>query len=269
MDSTTNYRKWIAFNNNVTERSHIENLFKAIDRVSHEGSIRCKQIHNDGLNTYEVHDITMPERLLLTETERADLLIYLKLHYLPSEPEPDRPAVEKKNTRLNESTQPILQEEVRPVDYHPNPYFFNKIIRKHVVGYAIIGIVLLQFFIIPTNVFDIKYPDYLQYVWLIFFSLLTHIAVRNYKKQFLVGGIRYGTVWSVTFWLYTFIFFVGGIEIGIIDFIDGKGIASVFILVPIMLLAAYVSGWILSIPIFFLNGGKLVTNPDEIKYREQ
>jgi len=269
METTTNYRKWVAFNNNITERRYIENLVNAIDRVSHEGSIRCSQVNDDGLINYELHDSTMPERLLLTETERADLLVYLKLHYLPSAPEADESGVEKKNTTLhNGSTQSSRQKESSPIEHHPNPYFFNKIIRKHVAGYAIIGIVLLQFFVIPTNVFNIKYPDYLQFVWVFCFGLLTHLAVRNYKKEYLVGGIRYGTVWSITFWLYTFIFFIGGLEIGIIDFIDGKGIASVFILVPIIVLAAYVSGWILSFPIFFMNGGKLVTNPDEIKYRE-
>jgi hypothetical protein len=269
MEETNNYRKWAAFNDNLTARNYAENLYRVIDERIRLDTLSCELVRDDDPVKYRIQDSSISSVLLLIESERADLLLYLKTHYLPQE------AVNRPDEiLLGESGQSTLQADSPKsnpsfFNQHLRRYFHNKNIRKHVVGYAIIGIIVLQFFIIPTNVYGVKYPDFSKFLWVIFFSALTYLATRNYKIGFLTGGIRYGTVWSVTFWLYTFIFLVGGIQIAIIDSFRGTtGIGMSSILIIIILGAGYVSGWILSFPIYFLVGGKVVTDPSAIKYRE-
>lgn len=269
MEETNNYRKWAAFNDGLLARNYAENLYKVIDERIRLDGISCELLSGVDSVKYRIQDNSIPSILILTESERADLLQYFKLHYLPQEAAYNHP-----DEILHvESGQADLQTDVSKSNHsyfnqNLRRYFFNKNTRKHVVGYAAIGIIVLQFFIIPTNVYGVKYPDFSKFLWVIFFSALTYLATRNYKQVFLTGGIRYGTVWSITFWLYTFIFLVGGIEIAIIDSLRGTasiGISSILII--IMLGAGYISGWILSFPIYFLVGGKVVTDPNAIKYR--
>jgi hypothetical protein len=269
MEETNNYRRWAAFNDSLSARSYATNLYKVIDERIRLDSLNCELVNDVDPVKYRIQDSSISSVLLLTESERADLLLYLKAHYLPQE------AANQPDEILHgESGQADLQADLSKsnpsyFNQHLRHYFFNKNIRKHVAGYAIIGIIVLQFFIIPTNVYGVKYPDFSKFLWVIFFSALTYLATRNYKQGFLTGGIRYGTVWSVTFWLYTFIFLVGGIQITIIDALSGTtSIGMSSILIIIMLGAGYLSGWILSFPIYFLVGGKVVTDPSAIKYRE-
>lgn len=260
MVRNNNFRKWIVFNEGLTSRVQVENLIEAIDRCTSLGSFKCEIIHEEGSEKFSITETITVDTLVLTDIERREMLDYLRTHFLTNQV--DTPQLGQ--VQSLETVQLGTQTEPKTKFHHP--LFTNRSIKRHVLGWACMGIVLLQFFIIPTNVFGIKFTDSIRIIWLLTFSIITFLAVQNYKHHFLIGGIRYTTVWSITFWLYTYIFGICGIELAIID--GSKGMNSIYFIVPIILGAAYLSGWILSFPIFFLSGGKIVTDPSKIKFRE-
>jgi hypothetical protein len=259
-----NYHRWLAFNESLAQRLYAESLYQVVFDGAQQNTLSCKKIDEGGVSKYIVQDSNIKDTLILSEKEKENMLNYLKAHYLPAGNQTNQvESTHYKSTDLETIAQ-LHAKSSNP----RSKFFFNKKIRKHVVGYALIGFFIFQFFVIPTNVFSIKYPEYSKALWAIFFASLTYVAVINYKREFLVGGIRYGTVSSITFWLYTIIFLIGGIEIALIDFIKDRNIFGAIVIIPIILIASYLSGWILSFPIYFLSGGKIVTDPNEIRLRD-
>lgn len=275
------FRKWIVYNPSLTNDKTIYELYKSIDTITTIGKFTC--LKSEENETYQVREDGNENILLLKEDDRMEMLKYLRTHFiLDDDPEQWMATADKRTTVPAETEhgdkpyfldpryadympQPMMPEK-HFVQEEPSKWFYHGEPRKHVLGYAFVGIMLVQIALIPSNVFHVKTTDAFAYVYGLIFFALHHYAVRNYRNYFLKGGLRYKTVWSVTFWLYTIMYGVIGLEVSIIDLLSGDHGFGYLIGMPLLFIViGLFVGWIFSFFIYFLNGGKVVTDPTTIK----
>jgi hypothetical protein len=279
MEYDHDYRKWIVFNSSLSDNRNVHDLFRAVGEGCMVGASRCEKISENGIDYYLISDTSYSSCLQLALDEKEAFLAYLKKHYLVTEdltkgylhndeekeanPGSSEGYVEgRAGIRRNDEQKKYLEVF--------RPYFFNKDITMHVKGYAAVTIVAMQSILIPTNVFHFKSNDFFRWVFTLFFGFMAHVAVRNYKKHFLMGGIRYGMVWKITFWMYLMVCIVIGFELSCIDFftMDNMDAFKFFGMMILVILAGLLSGWLLSFLIYFINGGKIITDPNAVKYQK-
>lgn len=295
MDSPkSDFRQWLVYNSLLKNDHQLYALFKTLEQgVSRDAFTLDKVMHE----TSEFYRLTQKGHgipLLLTPPERTEMLRYLKTHYILSEDvekwisetnERAASRVEKNqeevpyfldpryNTSLprvrsTATPQPGATDKPRPaLKKNPSPWFYNPVPKKHVLGYALVGLVIAQMFLIPTNVFHVKLPDVVQYGYSFAFFVLLHIAVRNYRNQFLGTGIGYNSVIAITFWLFLMLFGIMAFEISVIDAIsDGELSAFKILIMPIILVpSGLFLGWFFSLFVYLINRGTGEQKPSTIK----
>ncbi|HEY0651479.1 MAG TPA: hypothetical protein VGD65_00065 [Chryseosolibacter sp.] len=289
----TDFRQWIVYNSLLKDDHQLYALFKVLENGLSRGAFTCDRVSDGDAELYRITQQGNESTLLLSSRERADMLQYLKTHYVLGED------VEKWIAGADERNSARKEKNADDVPYFLDPrynpsalsgangipatrsvaeprqtlrearstWFFHHVPRRHVLGYALIALLVVQVFIIPTNVFRVKLPTFLEYSYNLVYLVILHIAVRNYRNYFLEGGIRYGTVWAITFWLFFIVFSCIGIELGIIDSIKNGSFNVGFSLIVLaaLIIAGLFVGWIFSLFVYFINGGKVVTDPSTIK----
>jgi hypothetical protein len=293
------FRQWVVYNPALKEDSQFYSLFKALENISSRDAFTCEKITDDAADLYRVIQQDNEATLLLSAEARIEMLRYLKTHYILSDD------VEKWIATTEERAKPSLKSAGEEIPYFLDPrynssahatinvakatsqlsmdkprprqeelpawtkWFVNPMTRKHALGYAIVALLISQIVLIPSNVFHVKLPEFFKYVLAVAFFVVHHFAVRNYRNSFLTGGIRYKTVWSITFWLYLTIFGVAGIELVLIDSVtDGSfGWTMLIVIPPLLIFSGLFMGWFFSLFIYYMNGGKVVTDPSTIKAR--
>lgn len=271
MQPNDDFRRWLAFNESLTRTHRVANLYKAVSESKCIAGITCERRSGTPGEEYcVISDGTGYPSLILTQEQKKTFLNYLREHYLPQANIPTAYSANIKSAAKDNhliNTRPVTKSTSRI----SLKYFLHKNIRRHVLGYAIVGILVSQFLIIPTNVFHVKSNDFISWTFVLFFGTLSHFAVRNYKKNFLRSGIRYAIVWKIVFWLSAIIFLILSLEVSFIDAITKDSYEWLpFIGVTIiMVLAGLLSGWILSILIYFLNGGKVITDPNSVTWTDK
>lgn len=289
------FRQWIVYNSTLKDDSQLYALYKAVETNTTLGNFRCERIFDIVAEKFIITQTGNDSRLTLNADERKHFLSYLKSHYILQDDieawmattNERATAREVKNQedvpyfldpRYNNSIQPIrariqnpsatkMDKPRKTLPKNHSKWFYNPVPRKHILGYALIALLIVQFFVIPTNVFHFKLPKVLEYSYNLAYFVILHIAVRNYRNYFLTGGIRYGTVWAITFWLFFTVFGVIGIELSVIDSLN-KGSFSIgysLIITAALLVAGLFVGWFFSLFVYFINGGKVVTDPATVK----
>jgi hypothetical protein len=286
---TNDFRQWIVYNPELKDDNQFYSLYKALESVSARDAFTCEKITDDDTDRFRIIQKGNEDSLLLNPEGRLSMLWYLQTHYILSDnidqwiaqtEERTQARHEKAEEELPYFMDPQYNPLARPSgsavkvqsrmdkprEQEPSKWFYNPVIRKHVLGYAVIAILISQVVIIPTNIFHIKL-EFFKYTYSLVFFVVLHYAVRNYRNYFLSGGIRYKTVWSITFWLFLIIFGVTGYELALIDMIsDGDFTFGNLIGLPLILIfAGLFIGWFFSLFVYFMNGGKVVTDPSTIK----
>ncbi|HEY0742770.1 MAG TPA: hypothetical protein VGD40_14975 [Chryseosolibacter sp.] len=275
------FRKWIVYNPSLTSDKALYELYRSIDTITNNGNVSCSKL--DETETYQIQVDGNETILLLTEENRMAMLNYLRTHFILGE-HPEQWMAASENTAKGRAEtesgdkpyfldpryadympQPVIQKR-EFVREEPSKWFYNAEPRKHVLGYALIGITLIQLVLIPSNVFHIDTMDGFAYVYGLVFFALHYYAVRNYRNYFLTGGLRYKTVWSITFWLYTIMYGITGLEVSVIDLITGDHGFGYLVGMPLLFIViGLFVGWFFSFFIYYMNGGKVVTDPATIK----
>lgn len=286
MEITQDYRKWLVYNESLNDEQNLYDLYTAVKNVNTFGHSKCERANEN----YLVKNSSLNEQLMLTENQRQSMLDYISSHYFlttdaeawygaKDQRQKDREKREEPEDfshiiahdklpsylkHLHAKPAPVKEEE--PIESKIHPFFINRDFRRHVFGYALIGFVVAQTFVIPGNLMGVKFPDYVTYVLIVLLAIGAHFAVRNFKKHFLIGGIRYKTAAGITIWYYLELFTLLGLEIALIDIIKDK---SFFMLLFILVFMSggLFTGWIISFFTFFLNGGKVATDPEVVRYR--
>lgn len=276
------FRQWIVYNPSLQDDKAIYEVFKAVRDTASYGKFSCLKNIDGESEAFHVYE-SGGTALILSHDDRSAMIRYLKDHYiLGDDPEQWMASAGERSKSVvdKEGDDHPYFMDPKYADYMPQPaapkkqfvreepskWFYNPEPRKHILGYAFVGVIILQFMLIPTNVFDVKFPDFFKYVFSLIFVILQYYAVRNYRNYFLTGGLRYKTVWSITFWLYLILFGVTGFEVAFIDLLNGdNGIGNLIGIPLIMIFLGLFLGWFASLFIYFMNGGKVVTDPNSIK----
>jgi hypothetical protein len=265
-DIIRDYRKWLAFNNTLTDQQHISDLYQAAKNKRTTGVYEVETIDSEQGLHYRITD-NVYSALEINDNSVAAFLDYINKHYtLASRTE----TVEETNTiapTIPKGASPFTHSNALP---RSDNFFLNENIVLHAVGYVIIGFIIGQAFVLP-QFFNLKLPDYFRWIFLAPLIILCHIAVKNYKKHFLLGGIRYGTVAKITITIFGLIFAGFSFEVIVVDlFSKGQNLNLIVVIMTgiIMVVAGLASGWFVSLFVYFSNGGKIVTDPTTIKKKE-
>jgi hypothetical protein len=295
MDSPkSDFRQWLVYNGLLKSDHHLYALYKTLEQGVSRDTFTFDKVMDQASELYQLTQKGHGIPLVLTGAERTEMLRYLKTHYILGDDvekwisqanERAAARVEKSqeevpyfldpryNTSLprvhsNPSSQPVEMDQPRPaVKRNPSAWFYNPIVKKHVLGYACVGLVIAQMFMIPTNVFHVKLPEVFRYGYSLAFFVILHLAVRNYRNQYLGGGMGYDTVIAITFWLFLIMFGVMSFEISVIDAVsDAEFSLFKFFIMPIILLpAGLFMGWFFSLFVYLINRGSGARKPSTAK----
>ena len=262
------YRKWLVFNTGLNDQQIVSDLHQTLIKKSSKGKIGFIRSSNDEGHWYIVETPGFSEQLMLPADECNDFIEYLEKHYLQGIVQPP---VQKSTivTSSIEYTDPLTTQIDSSLPSWIRNLFFDRTISRHVRGYAIAGFILVQIFILP-QFFYAKLPDGVQSVFLGICLILSHFAVRNYTATFLTGGIRYKIVYRITAWLHGLLFLGIAIEIVAGDILVKSMDFTVYSaagLGIVLVLGGLFIGWILSIIVYFSNGGKMITDPTKVNFK--
>lgn len=269
MQVTHDYRKWLAFNSSIHTQQNIDSLFDAVANAKTTRTfILDEQTDESGSRHYLIRSSNDDVSLILPVSNRETFLNYLREHYFSSEHVSTQNVSDPffdSGTNAFASAM-FLEEDLRGgFAKTTSKYLPNINIKLHALGFALLGFIVSQIAVIPSNVFHVKLPEATAWILALSFGILGHFAVRSYKKHFLTNGIRYNTVWRIIFWLYSITFLAIGVEISFIDWLqDDSNYLALFFMPVIIMLAGLLSGWICSFFIYFFNGGKVVTDPQAV-----
>lgn len=276
------FRQWIVYNNTLNDQ-RVYALYKVLETGSSRDGFACER-YDGTSDLFRISQTGHVSSLVLTSEERNQMRDYLKTHYILGEDiekwistadERAKARNQKSEEELPYFLDPRYNPQAKPtrvptkanVNQIDNPrkflqpnqsnFFLNPVPRKHVLGYAGVAILLMQVLIIPGNVFHYKFPEFVKYAFSLIVFVIQHIAVRNYRNYFIVGGASYNTVWSITFWLYVTVFGLTALELTIIDTIrSGKfDVVSAIVIPLILVVAGLFSGWFFSLFVFLMNKG--------------
>ncbi len=258
----TDYRKWIIYEAELkTEQDFIE-LHAAAKEMTTKGQCIVSELIIEGKKVVSI--ARGNQTIELDEVIRQEFITYLEKNYLNSEIEGDNNFAGENPIKPTDGMPEVTSEQKRW-----KPFFINSNILKHVLGYSIIGFASSQFFVLPQY-FGVKLVSFLTWIHIFISATLAFFAVSIYKKHFLIGGIRYETVRKITLTLYGITFTAVSFEVTLLDLLfrqNENGLFGAVGLLIVMILAGLLSGWIISFFIYFLNGGKIITDPSKISVR--
>jgi hypothetical protein len=262
------YRKWLAFNTELSGQQIVSDLHYALKKKKSKGKVSFTLSSSAEGHWYTIETIPFSEQLILPVDQGDEFIGYLEKHYLPSgeqTPVYVSTVTSASNCNTGES-KPIVDSFLPPWIRN---LFFDSSIPRHVRGYVLIGILVVQIFILP-QFFDTKLPDGVQWAFITICLALSHFAVRNYKTTILTGGIRYKIVFRITTWLCGLLFLFIALENVVGDFLSESRSFTIFSAAAIsilLVLGGVFIGWLLSVVVYFSNGGKMVTDPTKVNYK--
>jgi hypothetical protein len=263
------YRRWIAYSSGLKTLKDFRDLYSAVRYSTKENESSCELILEDSEKYFEIKNTAAEDVLKLNEADRDNFLAYLEKNYLvidlPIQNIGEGNSVQNASSFAEEagSTASSMKQQSLTT------LFANANIWKHTLGYSVIGFLIAQIFVLP-QFFNTKLPEFMKWSFIIVFSVIAYYAVKVYKNQFLIGGIRYRTVGKVTMLFYGITFTMISVETALIDsFIGQKGFdvfANSALAILVILIGVF-SGWIVSFFIYYLVGGRIVTDTSKIRMR--
>jgi hypothetical protein len=268
-ETVNDYRKWLAFNSSLSNHQNVSDLYQAVKEKRTIGIYSAEISYNEQGNQYRITD-TNYSALEISESEVSNFLTYINKHYITTPADIRLDNINKVVSTIPKGASPFAHVDGLSESQTGN-FLINENIVLHAIGYVIIGILIGQVFVLPQFL-NVKLPEYFKWIFFVLFAVLCHVAVRNYKKNFLTGGIRYRVVAKLTVTIFGLAFAGFAFEIIVFDlFSKGENLDLIAVAVTgiAMIVAGLFSGWIVSLFIFFSNGGKVVTDPTTIKQRHE
>jgi hypothetical protein len=258
-DVVSDYRKWLAFNNALTDPQHVNDLCQAVKNKCSTASYRielsssekgnCLSVTGSGYDTLEIH-----------ESEIPGFLNYINKHYAFAPANQAATSVNTIASTIPKGASPILNTHAIS---HKANFFLNENIVLHAIGYAIIGLLIGQALVVP-QLLNIKFPNYGKWIFIVLFAMLGHLAVKSYKKNFLTNRLRYGVVAKITITIFGLVSAGFSFEIMLFNLfsaVENPNLIAVSMVGVAMVIGGLFIGWVASLFIYFLNGGKILTKP--------
>lgn len=252
------YKKWLAFNNELTDQQEVLNLYNAIQKTSTSGNYVCENLLDHGKIHFLIKHPSL-NSLLIDDHERELLLAYLRTHYLQTGDTRQTIKTAEKSIGLDNIRYEANDDpQMDSINFSNSHFFLNYNIAFHAIGYALVAITIMQILILPQFT-GAHFAWFVQVLALPIIAIISHAGVRLYKKHFLASGIQYVTVAKITIGIFGLTFSALAFEVMLYQIFSGDGAertlgvavagAGIFIL-------GLISGWIFSLPLYFINAGK-------------
>lgn len=155
VQTLTDYRKWILFNNSLSDYKELYDLYRAIHDIKESGQSRCMAVQENGLLKYVVESKSMAEKLEVNEEGRRELIAYLVQHYFHTDNveawfkekqgNHDRSVNHSHVTNHSEYGSDGKMLSVKP--HRKERRYFNVMLAFSVIVYAVLGLALIMVFI--------------------------------------------------------------------------------------------------------------------------
>jgi hypothetical protein len=268
---SNDFRKWIIYSVALKDSQCATDLYVAVNELRTINESSCEKTDSEQIEQYFICHKTAQETLQLSPAERIHFLKYLEEHYRINscggqDGSQETQQSDQTNIELLKATQPTHER----TGFFKSSFLYHENEKIHAICYAIVGFVLSQIFILPQFL-DIKLSQTMKWLFIILFLMVSHVAVRNYKLRFLTGGIRYGTVFKIVIIIYGLVFLGLAVEIMILDTLFRETNFELFAKIAVAVITALgglFTGWIMSILVYFTNGGKIVTDTSKIARKQ-
>jgi Zn-dependent protease with chaperone function len=189
----TDYRKWILFNNQLSDFQNLYELYTALDSKQSKGGVSIKAISTNGEVAFIIDQDGYEKQLELRgEVSRMQFLEYLIKHYFPNDGVEEwyQSKLEEKNKKENHSTStsPKITEALADFKVHPKEttYYQLRVFFSMCFYLAILGAIVNAFFTsITMGVAGIIIIG----VIILFFAL-----VRRISHGFFIGLVKGSSV---------------------------------------------------------------------------
>jgi hypothetical protein len=251
----TDYKKWLAFNNELADQQEVLNLYKAIQTLSTSGNYSCENFLEHGKNFYLIKHPSF-NALCIDAHEKESLLAYLTKHYLRSGH--SAPTTEKRMGLDNIMLERGENSQGVATDFSNSHFFLNYNIAFHAIGYALVTIVVMQIFLVPY-LNGATLPWFIKVLSLFVIALISYAGVSVYKKHFLESNIEYITVAKITVGIFGLAFSALAFEVMLFQIFSGSETESnlgVAVAGAGIFISGLIGGWIFSLPLYFLTARK-------------
>ena len=267
-NTTSDFRKWLAYNNELSSGEAIHSLSESLRNVGPRGKIQFNTIVEGGESCYMIA-CGDSHILKLKESHRLEFLRYIGEHYL--------------NSEMVKIPLPETTKQQMPID---KPWavrtfsgdsgnqsritgFSNTMVSAttfvQAFRFSLAGLLIFQLIVIPQFVLDINISKNVIIIFaFIVLGVLSHISVRLYRKHFTSDDkVRYRFVWRLVM-LFSVMLYVGFIaEVTLLELMTGASdLATLWLFVPYLVFGAFI-GLFFSGIVYFTNGGKVMSRPGE------
>jgi hypothetical protein len=270
---TSDFRKWVAYNNELNSRETIRSLFESLRTVGPSGSIQFNTLAEGG-ETYYVLRCGDSHILKLEETQRLDFLHYISEHYLNSEIPEKEPLPETTTQQIpgdNNKPWAMLTSSSESRNAAWITWIANKLACENTFvqafRFSLAGILIFQLIVVPEYVLDIDISKNAIVVFaLIVLGVLSHTSVRLYRKHFTADDrVRYRFVWRLVMLFCVLLYVEFNTEVTLLELAKGTSsptLVTLLVFVPYLVFGAFI-GLFFSGIAYFTNGGKVMSQPGE------
>jgi len=268
-NTTSDYRKWLAYNNDLTSVEAIHSLFESLRKVGPSGKIQFNTIVEGGESCYMLR-CGDSHILKLREAERLEFLRYMGEHYLNSEISVKEPLPET-TTQQMPIDKPWAVRTFSGESGNESRItgMANKMVSAstfvQAFRFSLAGLLIFQLVVIPEYVLDVDIPKNVIIVFaFIVLGVLSHTSVRLYRKYFTSDDrVRYRFVWRLVTLFSVMLYVEFNAEVTLLKLMTGASdLATLWLFIPFLVFGAFI-GLFFSGIAYFTNGGKVMSHPGE------
>jgi len=268
-NTTSDFRKWIAYNNELASGEAIRSLFESLEEVESKGKIQFTTIVGGGESCYMIR-CGDSDILKLKEAQRLEFLHYLGEHYLTSEI-PAKALSPEAATQQMPVDKPWATRTFSGESGNESwiTWMANKMVSAttfvQAFRFSLVGSLIFQLIVIPQFVLDIEISKNVIIVFaFIVLGVLSHISVRLYRKHFTSDDkVRYRFVWRLVMFFSVLLYVEFNAEVALLELMKGDlDLATLWLFVPYLVFGAFI-GLFFSGIVYFTNGCKVMSRPGE------
>jgi len=246
-NTTSDFRKWLAYNNELTSVEAIHSLFESLRKAGPSGKIQFNTIVEGGESCYMLR-CGDSHILKLREAERLETTT----QQMPI----DKPWAMRTFSGESGNESRITGMANKMVSASTFVQAFR---------FSLAGLLIFQLVVIPEYVLDVDIPKNVIIVFaFIVLGVLSHTSVRLYRKYFTSDDrVRYRFVWRLVTLFSVMLYVEFNAEVTLLKLMTGASdLATLWLFIPFLVFGAFI-GLFFSGIAYFTNGGKVMSHPGE------
>jgi len=270
-NTTSDFRKWLAYNNELASVDEIHSLFESLRKAEPSGNIQFNTVLEGDGPSYTIR-CGDSHILKLKEPQRIDFLRYIGEHYLNSAMSGEVPLPEKatQQTPIDNSGS-MSTFFAKSGNGSGVTWIANKLISPNTFvqasRFSLAGLLIFQLIVIPQFILDIDIPKNVIIAFaFIVLGVLSDTSVRLYRKHFTADGrVRYRFAWRLVLF-FSILMYVGfNTEVTLLELLKGDPhpLFTTFLVFVVYLVVGALIGLFFCNVAYFTNGGKVMSRPDE------